>query len=133
MSRRDLVSNISPAITLAPAARTTTATGTGVDLNGYEMAAVVITSGTITDGSNYVFEVQHSDDNSSWEAVPDAELVGSEPTLTASDDNAIRKVGYRGRKRYLRASLSSVTGSPSTGGVLSAVVLRGGARVAPLT
>ncbi|MBX7264929.1 hypothetical protein KIF24_01910 [Micromonospora sp. Llam7] len=133
MSRRDLVSNINAAITLAPAARTAAADGSTVDLTGYEMAAVVITSGTITDGSGYVFEVQHSDNGSDWEAVPDDELVGSEPTLTASDDNAVRKIGYRGRRRYLRASIASVTGSPSTGGVLSAVVLRGGARVAPLS
>ncbi|MEU7617192.1 Bbp16 family capsid cement protein [Micromonospora rifamycinica] len=133
MSRRDLVSSINAAITLAPAARTTTANGTAVDLNGYEMAAAVITSGTITDGSNYVFEVQHSDDNSTWAAVADDELVGAEPTLTAADDNAVRKIGYRGRKRYLRVSLSSVTGSPSTGGVLSAVIIRSGARVAPLS
>lgn len=133
MSRRDLVSNISPAVTLAPAARTAAATGTGVDLNGYEMACVVITSGTITDGTGYVFEVQHSDDNSSWAAVSDDDLVGTEPTLVAADDNAIRKIGYRGRKRYLRGSLASVTGSPSTGGVFAAVIIRSGARVAPIS
>ncbi|GGM14251.1 hypothetical protein [Micromonospora yangpuensis] len=133
MSRRDLVSSLGGAVTLAPAARTAAATGTAVDLNGYEMAAVLLISGTITDGTGYVWEIQHSDDNSTWTAVPDDELVGAEPTFGAADDNAVRKIGYRGRRRYLRASIASVTGSPSTGGVLGAVVLRAGARVAPVS
>jgi hypothetical protein len=129
----DLVSNISPAITLSPAARTGAVTGTAVDLTGYTAAAAVVSSGTITDGTAYTFELQESDNASDWTAVADADLIGTEPAFVAADDNVVRKVGYKGNKRYLRLSLASATGSPSTGGVFSAVIVRSGARVGPLT
>lgn len=127
----DLASNISPAITLSPAARTGATTGTGVDLTGYTGATAVVASGTVTDGTLYTFELQESADNSNWTAVADADLIGTEPTFAAADDNVVKKVGYIGNKRYLRLSLASATGSPSTGGVFAAVILRSGARVGP--
>ncbi|MFY1669499.1 hypothetical protein ACN27G_06025 [Plantactinospora sp. WMMB334] len=127
----DLSSNISPAITLSPAARTAAANGTTVDLAGYTGATAVVTSGTITDGTTYTFELQESDNASDWTAVADADLIGTEPAFAAADDNVVKRVGYRGRARYLRLSLATATGSPSTGGVFAAVILRSGARVGP--
>lgn len=127
----DLASSISAAITLAPAARTSAANGSTVDLAGYSGATAVVASGTITDGTLYTFELQESDNGSDWTAVADSDLIGTEPAFAAADDNVVKKVGYKGNKRYLRLSLASVTGSPSTGGVFAAVILRSGARVGP--
>jgi hypothetical protein len=66
---------------LTPAARTASANGTSVDRAAsgslFQDAMVVIPVGTVTDGT-HTFEVQHSDDNSSWAAVADAYLQGSE-------------------------------------------------------
>ena len=45
MSRTDLKSHINVAQSLAPASRTTTANGTGVDLAGYDAATVVLDLG----------------------------------------------------------------------------------------
>lgn len=128
----DLASSISAAITLAPAARTSAANGATVDLAGYSGATAVVASGTITDGTLYTFELQESDNGSDWTAVADSDLIGTEPAFgSTADDNVVKKVGYKGNKRYLRLSLASVTGSPSTGGVFAAVILRSGARVGP--
>jgi len=126
MASRDLVNNISVAQTLAPAARTASANGTGVDLQGYESAAVVIAAGTITDGTHTI-EIQESDDNSTFTAVADADLQGSEPTVAS---NTVYEVGYLGSKRYIRA-ITTVSGATS-GGVYGAVVVRGHARSKPI-
>ncbi|MFF0867635.1 Bbp16 family capsid cement protein [Nonomuraea sp. NPDC003560] len=130
MSRFDNVNDISVAVSLPAAARTATANGTGVDLNGYNAAAVVITSGTVTDGSVYTFEVQESDDNATFTAVADADLIGTEPTLSSADDNVVREVGYKGNKRYIRVALTTVTGA-TTGGLFAAIVVRGKPRKYP--
>lgn len=133
MSRLDLVNDVGVLASLPPGARTAAANGSGVDLAGYDGAAVVVSSGTVTDGTLYTFEVQESDNNSDFTAVADADLIGSEPTFTASEDNTVKKVGYKGVKRYIRAALVTVTGSPSTGGVFAAYVVRGKSRVSPVT
>lgn len=130
MSRFDNVNDISAAVSLPAAVRNATANGTGVDLSGYNAAAVVITSGTVTDGTVYTFEVQESDDNATFTAVADADLIGTEPTLSQTDDNVVREVGYKGNKRYIRVALTTVT-SATTGGLFAAIVVRGKPRKYP--
>lgn len=126
---RDLYNMIALAISLAFAARTASANGSGVDLQGHEGAVVEITTGTITDGT-HTFEVQESDDNATFTAVADADLLGSEPAIVAADDNVVKKIGYRGTKRYLRVAVV-VTGAPATGGVYGATIIKGFPRHAP--
>ncbi|HEY9369263.1 hypothetical protein [Streptomyces sp.] len=124
----DMVNSIAVSQSLVPAARTATGNGTSVDRTGYEAVTVVIVSGVITDGTLYTFEVKESDDNSTFTAVADADLIGTEPALAATDDNVVREVGYKGRKRYVRVDLVGATGSPSTGGVFGAFVVLGKGR-----
>ncbi|MFD8556630.1 Bbp16 family capsid cement protein [Streptosporangium canum] len=131
MSRLDNVNDFSVAQSLTPGVRTATTNGTGVDLTGYNGAAIIITSGTITDGTLYTFEVQESDDNATFTAVADDDLIGTEPALAAADDNVVREVGYKGVKRYVRVALTGATGSPSTGGLFAAFVVRGKPRKFP--
>ncbi|MCK9571646.1 hypothetical protein M0R72_22035 [Candidatus Pacearchaeota archaeon] len=114
-------------------ARTAAADGDAtVDLKGYEGALICISSGTITDGTAWVFELKESANNSTFTAVADGDLVAGgptagdlEPTFTDADsDNEDHWFYYRGNKRYLRIDLTAVTGSPGTGGIFSGIVVK---------
>lgn len=114
MAIRDLVNNVDVVESLAPASRTATANGTGVDLRGFESATVVIEAGAAGGTTpSFTFEVQESDDDSTYTAVADADLMGDdEPVVTAAA--APVKIGYRGTKRYLRAAITAVSGTSPT-------------------
>lgn len=132
MASKDLVNNISVATTLAPAVRTASANGAGVDLQGYEGAVVVVQTGAITDGTHTI-EVQESADDGAtdpYAAVADADLQGTEPAIGPTDDNKVYEIGYIGRKRYIRAAVT-VAGATS-GGAYAATVVRGLPRKAPV-
>jgi hypothetical protein len=127
---RDLYNNVDAVQSLAPAGRTATANGTGVDLSGYLSAMAEITLGTWTDGT-HTFEVQESDDNSTYTAVADADLQGTEPVMDAADEDlTIHRIGYLGTKRYLR--VIATVASATTGAVYGANILRGHPRHAPV-
>lgn len=126
---KDISQILSPVVSVAPAAaRTTSTNGTGVDLRGYQAAMVTFTPATITDGT-HTPKLQESDaSGSGYTDVAAGDMVGS---LAALASNTVQTVGYRGTKRYLRAVVT-VAGGPSTGGVYSAVVVRGYPQVAPV-
>jgi hypothetical protein len=111
---------------LAPAARTATANGSGIDLASFASATVAFSVGTITDGT-HTPKVQESDDNSTFTDVTAADLIGA---LAALASNVNQRVGYRGTKRYIRA-VTTVAGA-TTGGVYAGVVIRGDARKQPV-
>lgn len=110
---------------LAPAARTASANGSGVDLANFASATVAFSVGTITDGT-HTPSVEESDDNSTYTAVAAADLNGA---LAALATGVNQRVGYRGSKRYLRA-VTTVAGA-TTGGVYAGVVIRGHGRKQP--
>lgn len=120
---RDIYNQLSAAQSIAPAAIKASANGTGVDLNGFQGAEVLIHAGAWTDGS-HAFEVQHSDDNSSFAAVPDSALQGTEPTIdSGAGGGTVYEIGYFGTKRYLRV-IVTVTGA-TTGAIYGAAIVRG--------
>lgn len=114
--------NSTEVISLAPLARTATANGTGVDLQGYQSCEFYVITGTMTDGAHTI-NLQESDDNSTYTSIADADILGIEPALVLTDDNVIKKAGYLGRKRYVRV-ITTVSGA-TTGGVYCAIVQRG--------
>lgn len=123
MATRDLKSNVDVVESLAPASRTAAVNGTGVDLGDYNSAMVVIQAGAAGGTSpSFTFEVQESDDNSTFTAVADADLDGSEPVITAAQ--AAVRIGYKGAKRYIRAAITTVSGTSPTL-LCSAAVVRG--------
>ncbi len=128
MSRTDIKNSVSAAQSLAPATRTASANGAGVDLAGYDAAVVVVSTGTITDGTHTI-EVQESDDDTTYTAVADADLDGTEPAIGATDDNVVYELGYHGIKRYVRVAVT-VSGATS-GGAYGANVIRGKGRKLP--
>ena len=118
---------------LPSANRTTSTTGATVDRmtdrGGFRSALVVVHAGTITDGTHTV-EVQDSPNGSDWTAVANDFLQGTEPALTASNDERIHEIGYVGHQRYLRVVVTA-SGSPSTGGIYGATILLGWPRRMP--
>lgn len=130
---KDAYNNLLVKNTLTPAARTATANGTTVDRaedsSMFQDALISIAVGTVTDGT-HTFEVQDSDDNSSWAAVADAYLQGTEPAVTSSTDETVYEIGYKGLKRYVRVAVTVATAT--TGGVYGATVVLADPRVAPV-
>lgn len=129
--------NLKPSI--APAAPVTATTkGTGVDLslNGVdEEASVIINLGAYTDGTHTI-SVQESDDDVDGDyANVDVSQLGADSgvlnattgVLLVNSSGGAQKVQcvtYIGSKRWLRV-VDTVTGSPSTGLALSAVIVFG--------
>lgn len=132
--RSDLKNDIAPAQSLKAQSVADPAVplnGTGVDLANYDAAVVVIDAGAITGaGASLTFEVQESDDNSTFTAVADADLRGTEPVITSTNDDQIHEIGYHGIKRYLRVSVTAKAGTTPTLPVAASVV-RGKPRVKP--
>lgn len=110
---------------LAPAARTATANGTGIDLANFASATLVFSVGVITDGT-HTPKMQESNDNSTFTDVAAADLIGALAVLASSVN---QRQGYRGAMRYIRA-VSTVSGT-TVGGVYAAVVLRADGRKQP--
>lgn len=125
---RDIYSNVLVKASFKPVARTATANGTAVDrVDGanasmYQDALVVLNVGTVTDGTHTI-TIEDSDDNSSFATVAAAYLEGdTPPALITSNDETVYETRYTGGKRYIRV-VTTVTGSPSTGGLYTAEVV----------
>lgn len=129
LGQRDLYNNVKAAVAMKFATRTANATGEAIDLTGYGSALIVIATGTITDG-NHAFALKESDDNATYTAVGTGDLIGTAPTADATADDKVYKLGYRGRKRYIRLDVT-VTGA-TAGGVYGAVAILGRPEVAPV-
>lgn len=107
----DIRNNISPAPTLAPAVRTAIATGSTVDLAGFESAAAVVHFGAFTDGT-HTASLQDSADGTTFVAVSTANLIGTFTAITGTvQNNTVQNVGYIGNKRYLRGLFAAPSGT----------------------
>ena len=122
--------NFDLAVTLAHSARTASANGTAVDLQGFQGAVVIFNAQAWTDGT-HAMTIEESDaSGSGYTTVPAALMDGTPPTVTAAGAQlAITRVGYLGIKRYVRA-VQTCSGT-TTGAIIGALVLRNEARKAP--
>jgi hypothetical protein len=82
-----------------------------IDRQGYESLELVILTGTITDAaSTYTVLVEDGDqaDMADHAAVADKDLLGTEAAASFDQaaDGVIRKIGYRGNKRYVRMTIT---------------------------
>lgn len=84
-------------------------------------------------GSNKIeFVLTHSDDNATYVNVTDADLVGVtgvtngivRSLIAAHAAPSTTKIGYKGRKRYLKL-LADFSGTHGTGTPLSAIAVKG--------
>ncbi len=138
---RDLKNNIGVVQSLAPAARDADANGTGVDLQGFESATVIIDMGaegiTLSTTNKIEIELEHSDDDSTYTDVAAADVIGaSSGTIGTFDANgeipAVSSVGYIGGKRYIRA-VANFSGTHGTATPLGVSVVKGHARSNPVS
>lgn len=118
---RDLKSNLQVvhlgSITLSG---TTPGASAWVDTRGFDSAAIVLHTNTVTDAGDtagFTFTAQHSDTTAASAA---AALVAGDTTdgtialsvtADADDNKLIGAVGYRGAKRYLRLNGVGTTGT----------------------
>jgi len=141
---KDLSNNINPAVSIINAVKTAAGNGTGVDLQGYESATVLVDVGAEGDtlsGSVY-FEIslEHSDDDSTYSDCAQADIIDGtiaaggiflklDGTTGGNPDSAggIFRVGYIGGKRYVRVVLAK-SGTHSNGTPIGAMIVRGHAR-----
>ncbi|RUV13250.1 MAG: hypothetical protein E5X38_07370 [Mesorhizobium sp.] len=109
---RDITNGLDLKRAISPqAARTdnTAIVSSVADLKGYDGCMLAINIGANTDANaTFAVLIEDSDDNSSFAAVDDAYLNGTEALagFQFDDDNELRKIGYVGIKRYLRATIT---------------------------
>lgn len=138
---QDLANNIKLMQSIAPAVLDADANGTGVDIAGYENVAIVVDSGvegiTLSGTNKIEFELEHSDDNSTWVDAESADVngsLGANGLFLTLDDNAespqISEIEYLGSKRYVRV-VANFSGTHGTGTPISASVILGKPRHAP--
>ena len=141
---QDLSNNINPAVSIINAVKTAAANGTGVDLQGYERATVLVDVGaegdTLSSSVHFEISLEESDDDSTYTDVAQADIVdgtidsggiflkldgtaGGNPDTTGG----IFRVEYVGNKRYIRGVLAK-TGTHSNGTPIGGMVVRSGAR-----
>lgn len=136
---RDCHNNMKYSSALSPVAAVTNNTAFVsqiLDTAGFAANELVLIAGSIAD-TDATFTVLIEDgDNSSLTdnaAVADANLLGTESgaTFLFSSDNKTAKIGYKGIKRYLRAT---VTPADNTGDIyLAGIWVQGAPRNAGLT
>lgn len=144
MAMRDTYSRTKRTNSLAPASRTASANGTGVDTSGYRsvMLEIDVGVGGITfDGTNKIeIKLEHSDDNAAWSGVTAAEARSAEAigadgivkTLNAAHATATAyKAGYFGGKRYVRG-VATYSGTHGAGTVIAATVALGDPLLSPV-
>lgn len=140
---RDLVNSLAAAVAIPAATYTADNTPAAIDLLGFEGAVVAIhvgVGGITFDASNKVeFKLTHSDDNTTYTAVADADVQnvdsvgtgGIVKSLIAAHAAAdITKIGYVGGKRYLKL-LADFSGTHGTGTPIAAEVIKGHSRYWP--
>jgi hypothetical protein len=99
----------------------TTTAGNILDTAGFEAVTFVQATGAYTDG-NYTLLIEDGDDAalSDAAAVSDDFLIGTEAATVLSAANSVSRIGYVGKKRYVRASIvSDTTSTGATAGVIA--------------
>ena len=133
---KDLFNNVAVKTAIAPVsiADNTAQVSSIIDRQGYESVTFAIATGDIADAdATFAVLVEHGNASnlSDAAAVDDDDLLGTEAIagFTFADDNATRKIGYVGGKRYVRFTITpSGNGSAA---LMAAVAILGHPHVTP--
>lgn len=137
---RDLYNNLTIRPVIAPAANANLATtplvGAVIDHRGYDSALYAINLGALTD-ADAVYAVLLEESNivdSDFTAVADADMHGTEAAagFTFDDDGEVRKLGYKGFKRYTRLTITPTTTANSGNSPIGAIIILGSPSIAPV-
>ncbi|CDO35003.1 hypothetical protein [Novosphingobium sp. KN65.2] len=140
---RDLHSNVALATLIGAASLAADNTPGAVDLLGYSSAEIALAIGiggiTFTSSNKIEFVLTHSDDDSTYTAVTDDDMIGVTgissgiiKSLTSAHAAAASyRYGYKGGKRYLKL-LADFSGTHGAGTPIAAMVIKGNPEVAPV-
>lgn len=136
---RDLLNNIKATQAFPPIAAITDNTpmvSTIVDTQNFDALVLLLNTGTLTDAdATFALLMEEGDASNLSDAatVAAGDLLGTiaGASFTFADDNKMLKIGYRGSKRYVRAT---VTPTANTGNFfMTGTWLQGAARTLPLS
>lgn len=134
--RYDLHSYIKPVRAISPVsvADNTAQASQIIDMKGFGSLEFVIATGSLADAdATFTVLVEHGDDSALGDAaaVPDAYLLGTEAdaSFTFAADDAVKKIGYAGNKRYVRLTVTPAGNASAA--LLAAVALLGHAAITP--
>ena len=133
---RDLHDNLSSMTLVAPQTATADITPVSVDLLGFRAAMVLLYIGiggiTFTTTNKIEFILEHSNDNTNWAAVNQADVLG--PTVAAGGivrslvaakaAADVQEISYIGGRRYVRLT-PDFSGTHATGTPMTAFMVRG--------
>lgn len=126
--------NMKQMLALAPVAAGATGTSAGkiIDRKGYAGVEFLIGVGAIsTTGSSVSVLVKEGDVTGTLTSVADADLIGTEalagvaagtPKTSGVSQNVVKRVGYKGGKRYVQVSLTNA-GTTSAGLIWADAIL----------
>lgn len=127
---RDLHNNIAPKRAISPVSVSdnTAQVGQWIDTLGYDSLEFLILIGSVADAdATFAVLVEDADasDKSDAAAVADAYLIGTEALagFQYDDDNEIRKIGYKGLKKYVRVTVTPANNASAA--VIGAVAVLG--------
>ena len=134
MAEFDLHHNCKVAMAITPVAATAIADGSDINTLGYESAEFLIVAGTLGTGT-IDFTMQHADDDGSGSAdtyanVAAADMIGTLPTILATEDDTVYRCGYKGSKQWIR--LQNVETASWTSMIHGAVCLLSNPVVGPV-
>lgn len=118
------------ALAIAAITTNTTTSGIIIPMAGYEALEFLLLPGTITDGA-YAISLEEGDDSGLSDAatVSAAETLG-DADLADTDDDTAKRIGYIGKKDYVRLSIVSTGVTTGVDG-LAAIALLGNAHHQP--
>lgn len=125
---RDMMSNIDPKRAISPVsvADNTAQVSQIIDMQGSDALTFVILTGSLADAdATFTVLVQHGDASNLSDAadVPDEQLIGTEAlaSFTFAADDVVRKIGYRGGRRYVRLTITPAANASAA--LLAAVAI----------
>ena len=134
MNIMDMHHKTNAAKALATATITTgTANGIEVDMKGYDAVEFVILTGTIANDVGLLFTVTLMHDTVTGMGtatdVTAAETLGT-GTFDNADDDVVKRIGYIGKKRFVRLKIVAV--NAANGGPVTSVALLGAPKHLPV-
>jgi hypothetical protein len=132
---KDLMNNIDVKRVISPVSVADTTAQVGQVIDGAEADSVtyIINLGSIADAdATFTVLLEESDaSGSGFAAVADEDLIGTEALagFQFDDDNEVRKLGYKGIKRYTRLTITPVANASAA--LLGAVCVLGHLSLAP--
>lgn len=135
MAEYDINSITKVAMAITPVAATAIADGSDINTLGFESIEFIVFSGTLGTGT-IDFTLQEADDDGAGAAdtfsdVAAGDILGTPPTILATEDDSVFRFGYIGKKQWLR--LQNVETADWTSMIHGAVAILSNPKSAPVT